>query len=50
MYIYIHIYIHIYIYVVRPKSNERDLVAQPRRARKGKWGSRQMEVEPKYTF
>ena len=37
------------IYIVCPKSNASDFFAQPRTARKGKWKSRQVEGEPKYT-
>jgi len=36
-------------YEVCPKSNENKFFAQCRRARKGKWGSRQEEGEPRYT-
>jgi hypothetical protein len=35
-------------YEVCPKSNENDFFAQRRRARKGKWGSRQVEGELRY--
>jgi len=34
--------------MVCPKSNENDFFAQRRKARKGKWGSRQVEGEPRY--
>jgi hypothetical protein len=37
------------VYEVCPKSNENDFFAQRRRARKGKWRSRQVEAEPRYT-
>ena len=37
------------IYIVCPESNVSDFFAQPRTARKGKWGSRQVEGEPTYT-
>jgi len=36
-------------YMVCPKGNENDFV-QRRRARKGKWGLRQVEGEPRYTL
>jgi hypothetical protein len=40
---------HTHAYVVCPKSNESDFFAQRRRARKGKWRSRQVKGEPRYT-
>jgi hypothetical protein len=34
---------YFYVYEVCPKSNENDIFAMRRRARKGKWGSKQVE-------
>ena len=39
----------VHSYIVCPKSNASDFFAQPRKARKGKWESRQVEGEPRYT-
>ena len=36
------------VYLLCPKRNENDFSAQRKRARKGKWGSRQVEREPRY--
>jgi hypothetical protein len=46
---YIYVYV-IYIHVVGPKSNESDYFAPPRRVRKGKCRSRQVEGNPCIQF
>jgi hypothetical protein len=45
----LHTYVDCVTYMVCPKSNVNDFFAQRRRARKGKWGSKQVKGEPRYT-